>query len=129
MEVLGLLVLLGAVNHQVAYIVTEGVIFKDFRYWAHVYGIKIGKPLFGYLFTCHTCFGMWVGFVEAVVTLGAVRFVHPVVDFFLVAFAAAFIGRVLNELIAVPRNYNRLLEMRVEREREALRQLQAHHEG
>lgn len=95
---LTLLLILGAVNHQVAHILTVGVIFEDVRQWVRD---NLGAKM-GYLTTCHLCAGTWVGFLEAMAVAGHVQLTKNLaVDFALTAFTVALVGRLVNETRAL----------------------------
>jgi|SRR5579883_2627641 len=55
-------VFLGAINHQITLIVVESLLFKGFRDWASRRSRWLGE-----LVRCHLCFGMWVGFLLALI--------------------------------------------------------------
>lgn len=94
MELIGMFVLLGMVNHQVTQIITVGAIFDTFR--QKMWDIH---PKLGYLFRCHLCFGTWVGLVEGAFVPLAVHD-SAIVSWLLVSFAVAMIGRAFNEALA-----------------------------
>jgi hypothetical protein len=97
-DVILMLVILGAINHQITHIITTGVILSEFRAWVKQH---LGQKM-GYLTTCHLCAGTWVGFAIALVTLNDIQIVsQSVPDFFLVSFAVALMGRVWNEGLAL----------------------------
>lgn len=96
-ENFALLLILGVVNHQVAHIITVGVVFDDLRRW-----VKARNGKLGYLASCHLCCGTWIGFAEAAVAKHRFDFTgNGVVDFFLLAFTVALLGRATNELLAL----------------------------
>jgi len=98
LEALLLLLVLGAVNHQISHIITTGVIFEDVRQFVKV---RIGGKL-GYLVSCHLCCGTWAGLIMAVFTSDVVPLVRePIANAVLVGFAIALIGRVWNEGLAL----------------------------
>jgi hypothetical protein len=103
-ETLGLFILMGMANHQVAQIVTTGVVFDTFRAWAHTV-----HPKLGYLFTCHLCFGTWVGMVMAAV-VGLTVHENAIVSWGLVAFGTAMLGRFFNEVLALIARHVRATE-------------------
>ena len=97
-DTLLMLLVLGAVNHQVTHCITAGVIFEEVRQWVRLHcGAKLG-----YLVTCHLCAGTWVGFGIAAAASGDVTLVDNVAtNFLLVSFAVALVGRVWNEGLAI----------------------------
>ena len=97
-DTLLMLLVLGAVNHQITHCITAGVIFEEVREWVQTHC----GPKLGYLVTCHLCAGTWVGFGIAAVTAQAVPLVvQPVANFLLVSFAVALVGRIWNEGLAL----------------------------
>jgi hypothetical protein len=97
-DVILMLLVLGAINHQITHIVTTGVILAEVRTWVKQHmGQKVG-----YLTTCHLCCGTWVGFGIALLSMDAVQLVRePVANFLLLSFANALVGRVWNEGLAL----------------------------
>ena len=99
-DMLLMLLVLGAVNHQVTHIITTGVILEDFRQWVSKTFGQDSK--LAYLVRCHLCAGSWVGFCIALVAPSAVQLgADPVSNFLLVSFAVALVGRVWNESLAL----------------------------
>ena len=114
---LAAILILGAINHQIAHIVTQGVVFDTLRARA-----KAVHPKLGYLLSCHLCFGTWIGFVMAAAVTVPLPFepAHPLVGFLSAAFLIAFVGRIWNELWAILAQTVALLRERA-REREVRR--------
>jgi hypothetical protein len=93
-----LLVILGAINHQVTHIITIGVIFEDVRAFIQQ---RIGGKM-GYLVTCHLCAGSWVGFMMAFAAMDHIKLDDSwYVNWVLLSFAIALLGRLWNELLAL----------------------------
>ena len=71
---------LGIVNWMATVIITESVIFEDFRDMVRRYGksLEANHPRIGrkvcYFVTCALCMGTWIGFIEAIVFDGPLRF-------------------------------------------------------
>jgi hypothetical protein len=97
-DMLGMLLVLGAINHQITHIITTGVIFQEIRQWVwNTFGGKLG-----YLVTCHLCCGTWIGYIMAVFAIDAITLDdRMMINYLLVAFAISLVGRVWNELIAI----------------------------
>lgn len=105
-------IFLGAINHQVTYILAEGGIFEPQRGWVEKRNAWLGQFV-----RCELCMGTWVGLwmalvfrpglvpVPRVATWGsrANAMFIGVVSFFADAFLIAFLGRVFNELLAISR--------------------------
>lgn len=110
MNELLILLLLGAVNHQVSHIVTASALFNGVRAW---FGER--SPYLGYLLSCHLCFGTWVGLIQAVfVQVPIIVDAPPLVGYLSTAFAAALLGRIINEFMALFAAENELREFRIE---------------
>ena len=122
------LAMLGAVNHQVTHIVVAGSVFAETRDFCERCHPKLGQ-----LVRCHLCFGMWIGFLLALIFRP--RFVEPeegglpfrrpsrtrqIGGFLADSFAIALAGRFFNEVLAILRN-----RAAVEEERKALLEKQA----
>lgn len=112
-DIIFILVVLGAINHQVTHILTVGVVFADFREWmSRTFG---ADSKMAYLTRCHLCAGTWIGFLIAAVTNDAVRLVSdPLVNFAPLSFAVALVGRVWNEGLALASSGVSLIRARVE---------------
>jgi hypothetical protein len=95
-----MLLVLGAVNHQLTHILTTGVILEDFRGWV---AQKFGQTSkMAYLVRCHLCAGSWVGFGIALVAPEGFQITsQPLANFLLVSFAIALVGRLWNECLAI----------------------------
>ena len=123
-------VFLGAINHQITLIVVESLFFKGFREWALARSRWLGE-----LVRCHLCFGMWVGFLLALIfrpnfvdvppienaTPRFNRWYRALAIFAGDSFVIALGGRIYNELlgllrreVAVTEEERELLEEEVE---------------
>lgn len=111
---------LGAINHQVTYILVEAGIFAPHREL-----VSKRSHWLAQLVHCHLCMGTWVGFWISLVFRPGLVHVSPLpgvsrvpnslfqnlVRFFADAFLIAFIGRVYNEVVAI---YRREVEVKKE---------------
>jgi hypothetical protein len=114
---------LGAINHQVTYILVSASLFAEARQWVAERNAKLGE-----LVRCHLCMGTWVGFWMALVFRPCFVQVRPVrgvygakghlfrttVQLLADAFLIAFIGRVINEVVAVVQREVRVREEQAE---------------
>jgi hypothetical protein len=118
------LAVLGAINHQITYIVVASSLFADFREWSKRVNQKLGQ-----LVSCHLCFSTWVGFLLAL--LFRPRFIdvnssglplrrptkrRQIAAFFADSFAIALASRFFLEVLAILSNRAAV----VQRQRELL---------
>ncbi|HVC34688.1 MAG TPA: hypothetical protein VNL16_14355 [Chloroflexota bacterium] len=126
-------VFLGAIDHQITLIVVESLLFRGFREW-----IATRSRWLGELTHCHVCFGMWVGFLLALVfrprlvevpplawaSPGFNRRYRALATFAGDSFAIALGGRIFNELLGLLRREVAVTEEEKELLEEEIEQLE-----
>lgn len=128
------LVIIGAINHQMTLIVVESLLFSGFRDW-----VARRSRWAGELVRCHLCFGMWVGFLLALLFRPHVIETSPLTGlprrynrwfltfagFVADSFAIALVGRAFNEVLGIARREVSVLEEEKELLEEERQQLEA----